>query len=363
MARGVKPEKPYPDFPLYAHACGKWAKKIDGKIVYFSTWSDHVTAHDEYLEYCKPKPVQPVIAITVRDAFNAFLTAKKKAVEAKSLSSRSWEDYKRTLKRLSISIGENRAIDAITQHDFDAYRMRFATTNNPVSVGNEITRIKTALKWLTKSKVCKQHEFGPDFRKPTALVARRHKRAAGVKLFEPGQILSLLDESGLRMRCMILLGINCAYHNSDCETLLLTQLKAALKTGIIEHARSKTEIERACPLWPETLEAAKNWIERRPDSKSDLAFVLPNGKPLSTTNADVAKRFRAVREAADIPLGGFSWLRKTFATYASESLDQVAVNFIMGHVDASTPGVYRQLIREKRLHKVTEHLRAWLFGS
>jgi len=46
-----KPSKPSPDFPLFAHANGKWAKRIKGKLRYFGTWEDPQGARAEYQQW------------------------------------------------------------------------------------------------------------------------------------------------------------------------------------------------------------------------------------------------------------------------------------------------------------------------
>lgn len=373
-ARGVpgvlrmtqKPDKPRPDFPLFPHDRGKWAKKIKGKLVYFGRWEDPEHALSEYEKYIAgdsgPGIAVEEFGLTVRDACNAFFAAKKEMVSQGTMSQRTLTDYKRSVLSFGTFVGIDRLVESLTPEDFTKYKNHFAKSNNLVTTGNEITRIKSAFKWLVASKKIAQPEFGPDFRKPPAKAVRKYRREKGLKLFTAEDIQAILDESGYRMKAMIFLGINCGYHNADIETLKLSTILSAVKTGTIEHARTKTEVDRACPLWPETQNALNDWIQKRPDCKSDLAFVLRDGAPLSSVNTDVAKRFRSVRDAAGVRLGGFSWLRKTFATYASESNDQVAVDFIMGHVDDSIPGIYRQLVRGKRLEKVVQVVREWFLS-
>ncbi len=76
----AKPDKPRPDFPLFAHAAGVWAKKIRGKLHYFGPWSDPEGA----LKACeaqaealhagrKPRPSATGEGLTVKQLVNHFL--------------------------------------------------------------------------------------------------------------------------------------------------------------------------------------------------------------------------------------------------------------------------------------------------
>lgn len=46
--RPVKPEKPYPEFPLTPHPDGRWCKKIRGQLHYFGKWEDPEAALESY---------------------------------------------------------------------------------------------------------------------------------------------------------------------------------------------------------------------------------------------------------------------------------------------------------------------------
>src|SRR6476659_8490788 len=90
-----KPNKPYPEFPLFPHATRRWAKKIRGKMEYFGPWSDPDGALKKYLEqkdalHAGRKPRPDHEGLTVKELANRFLTAKQALVDAGELSPRTW---------------------------------------------------------------------------------------------------------------------------------------------------------------------------------------------------------------------------------------------------------------------------------
>src|SRR5437868_12597886 len=94
-----KPNKPYPDFPLFPHATKRWAKKIRGKMHYFGPWSDPDGALKKYLDQKDELHAGRTLradpeGVTVKDAVNAFLNHKRDKMDAGELSVRTWAKYK-----------------------------------------------------------------------------------------------------------------------------------------------------------------------------------------------------------------------------------------------------------------------------
>src|SRR3954463_6857380 len=97
VARGKpsNPKKPYPEFPLFPHATGRWAKKIRGQMVYFGPLSDPDGALDKYLAekdalHAGRKPREVSAGVTVKELCNQFLNAKLGLVRSGELTNRSW---------------------------------------------------------------------------------------------------------------------------------------------------------------------------------------------------------------------------------------------------------------------------------
>jgi integrase len=199
-------------------------------------------------------------------------------------------------------------------------------------------------------------------------------------MFERDEIRKMLDKAGTQLRAMILLGVNCGLGNTDCGSLRVTHLD--LDGGWLNFPRPKTGIDRRCKLWPETVDAIKMVLAERRVPKDlaneHLVFITKHGAPwtkvrtiqqkdgtLKVMSDDaVSKETKKVLKALHINgKRNFYALRHTFETIAGDSRDQVAVNAIMGHVDNSMAGVYRERIHDDRLAAVAAHVRQWLFGK
>src|SRR6266508_4074930 len=111
----AKPAKPSPDFPLFPHAAGVWAKKIRGKLHYFGPWDDPDGALQRYLAqkddlHAGRTPRPDPEALTVKALANAFLNAKQSLLDSGELSPRTWAEYKATSDLLVVYFGKGRLV-------------------------------------------------------------------------------------------------------------------------------------------------------------------------------------------------------------------------------------------------------------
>ena len=376
-----KPKKPYPDFPLFAHAVGQWAKKIRGKTHYFGAVADSEAALRKYTAerddlHAGRTPRTRRDGLTVRELVNRFLTSKKTLMDSGELSPRTWSHYYGTFERLVDLIGKDRFVDDLAADDFEKLRGELAKGRGAHSLSGEVQRIRTLFKYgWEASLIEKPVRFGTTFKKPSKKIMRQARHETGARMIEATDLQKLLGAAGTSMKAMILLGLNAGFGQTDVASLPASALD--LKGGWVNFPRPKTAIARRCPLWPETVEAIRAALAKRPEAKlpedACLVFITQRGARWVRTNPQANGKPAVPIDSVNLEFNklltatklkrkglGFYALRHTFRTIADGAKDQPAVNAIMGHTDESMAALYRERIADERLKDVAEVVRKWL---
>ena len=372
-----KPSKPYADYPLFAHANGQWAKKIRSKLHYFGPWDNPDGALKTYLDqrdYLQAgrRPPNDPDALTLRELLNRFLSAKQHLLQEGEIVQRTFNDYKEVGDRIAKHMDLSLLVADLRPEDFELLRAKLAKTRGPTSIGNDITRIRMIFKYAYDAELIHQPiRYGQALKKPSRRAIEASRRCQGERMFEKEQIRDMLATERMPLVAMVLLGINCGFGNYDCGSL--PKWAVDLDRGWIKFPRPKTGLSRRCPLWPETIEAISMAIEQRPTARDEaheeLVFLTTKGLPWAKDDGDnpVSKETRKLLLELGYHRTGLSFyaLRHTFETIGSETGDQVAVDFIMGHAPDTNDMAarYRQRITDGRLEKVTDFVHAWLWGD
>ena len=366
MSNSSKPRKPYPEFPLFPHATGRWAKKIRGKLHYFGPWGDPQAALQRYLDqrddlHAGRIPRAKQAGLTLADLCNRFLDAKMADVERGDILRRTWVSLRRACKWAVDTLGRARLAEDLRPEDFAAL-LGSIDGRAPTTRTLMVAQVRSVFKWGVDERLIANPYYGRSFRAPPRKAIRRHRRENGKRGFTADEIRSLLDAAEPQLRAMILLGINCGFGNTDCATLRLE----AVKGEWVEHPRPKTEVERRCWLWPETQQALREVVGNRTAGPVFLRRGQPWVRMVDDNPFDyiAVETRRLMRRVGITRRGlGFYGLRRTFETVAQGTLDFPAVVFLTGHVDPSMTGTYRQAISDDRLRAVAEHVRKWLLGN
>lgn len=371
--------KTHRDFPLKVHkGRGYWCKKVLGKVHYFGKVADDpkgqaalekwLAEKDDLLAGRKPRAKDG--SLTIQGLCNRFLEAKEQQRDSGEISNVTFVDYNRVTDRLIAVFGLNRRVDDLRAGDFEKLRGVIAKKYGLVSLGNEINRIRIVFKYAYDAELIdKPLRFGPTFKRPSKKTLRIARNGKAAKMFEAAEIGQLLVAAPVQIRAMILLGLNCGFGNADVGTLPQSALDLA--GGWVNYPRPKTGVDRRCHLWPETVESLAAAIKARPKPKDEfdegLVFLTKYGQPwhkdkpfgpLSLEFAKLTKKLGLYRKGC-----GFYALRHGLETIGGETKDQVAVNAIMGHVDASMAATYRERIDDHRLAAVSWHVRGFLFPT
>jgi integrase len=382
VARGGKvgknaetPRKPRKNFPLWPHPAGQWAKKINGTTYYFGCWGDPDGAEEKYkferddLTAGRiPRDRQPG-GCTVQVLCDKFLEQKRRGLATGEISQRSIDDYDRTCAKITCAFGENRLVQDLSPDDFARLRGKMAESYGTVRLGNEVIRIRCVFKFAFDwGLIATPVRYGGGFSKPKAAVLRRERQKKGKRMFTPEQIRTILGKANRTMKAMILLGINCGFGNEDCATLPLEVLD--LERGWVDYARPKTAVERACPLWQETIAALKGYLEERPTAQSEyknLVFLTQTGLSWSdgTHRNPITKEFSKVLKKLGFKRPGLSFyaLRHTFYTVGEYCRDKDVLEYIMGHAadGADMRPFYREETWISRLRAIVDHVHHWVF--
>jgi integrase len=360
-----KPDKPYPDFPLFPHDTKRWAKKIKGRFHYFGPWSDWKAAFENYqhaMPYLlagKPVPPKDLDVLTVGDMCNSFLAYKESQVSSGELEQRSWNDLKRSCEILIKHVGRHAAVEHMAPSDFAKLRSNLAAGVNLVSLANEVRRIRSIFNYAVKNCLVDRVQFGTSFDQPGTKAIRKERQSKPEKLFSVDELVTLYNAASPRMRCFMLLALNGGLGPGDIGQIERKHIQG----NWVKYPRPKTTIDREFPLWKETLAAINR--EQQTEYDSELLFVTKYGQSWykdGQADSPITKEFsKLLKECALQQKGrGFYALRHTFRTIADGCRDQVAIGICMGHCDSSMAGNYRHGIEPERLQAVVDHVRAKL---
>jgi integrase len=375
------PAKPYPGFPLFAHANGQWAKKIRGKLHYFGPWTDYQAALTRYLKAkddleAGRRPPSPASAdtLTVEQMVCLFLTERKLHVESGELDAQTWTTYEDYGKRLCRVLGKDTPVASLTPDDFRRYRTDLQKTHKSLeTLKADLTKTKVIFNWAGpgpngQGYLDRLPRFGTAMKAPSRKAMLKERQERGERVLSAAQINALLAKAGTKLRAMILLGINCGFGNGDCAKLTLRTLD--LVGGWANFPRPKTGVTRRNPLWPETVAALQAVLAARkpPSSAADAQRVFITKYGHSFRSCAIGFEFEKLAEKLGYTRGeaDFYDLRRTCISVGLQINDDDAVRTLSGHQRRSDDmlGVYnRMAVSEERLRKVTEHIRAWLYSG
>ena len=193
-AGGSRLAKPHPDYPLYAHASGQWAKRVRNKVHYFGRWADPDAAlakwlkeKDDLLAGREPEKRRRADYRAARPT--SSWRSKQRLVDSGELSQRSWNDYHAICARVLRVLGPGRQVANLHPADFEKLRADFAKTHGPVALYGDIGRVRVVFNHAVKRGLIEiPVKYGDGFDKPSRAVLRRARQEKPPRMFQADEI-------------------------------------------------------------------------------------------------------------------------------------------------------------------------------
>lgn len=349
---------PIENFPLKPRKDGRFQKRINGLLYYFGADGDRPGAMREYEGvkedlYAGRKPkVEPdkpggPISMTMADVARRFLEDRKGLIE-----DGTWRQHRRALKRFAKWTGHGRAAIDLTPDDFSEYGRRLRKRLGPYAYNRERAAILAALNHAdAQSWIDRAPKLGAGFKRSPKSKLRATRKP---RLLAGADVNAVLGMSGPNIFGMILLALNGGFGAEDCAALPWASVD--LERAVIAYARTKNNIPRTVPLWPETLESLRVLRAKRPAD----AMVFRTKAGAAWKGHAIAHAFRRAWRACALPVVkgvGLGACRHTFATYANEVRDTDARRHLMGRLLPGLDDIYVETLFHGRLQAVVNHVR------
>lgn len=232
-------------------------------------------------------------------------------------------------------------IHEVMEEDLDGFLNKLSQNGyTPKSVSRKINSLKTFFGFLTLSQYLTTN--------PTLLISHPKYEV------KPPRILSPLEYRALRDACR-----GDTRISAIVEILLQTGLRigelANLRTGDIRDSSIfirafEGHPAREVPLNKPAKAALKNYLEVRPQTKTDYIFITKNGKQLLIRNIRTA--IDRYFKLAGIEKAKVNDLRHTFiAHHLRTGVSLVIVSKLIGHKRISTTERYLEFVKDRQEEK------------
>jgi integrase len=384
-----KPAKPYPEFPLFAHNNGQWAKKIKGRFVFFGSWksADWDTALARYLEerdalYAgRPVDRNDPAEMTCDEWLNSWAAEKLDAAETGRIGPQQAACCVRTARFMLAATGAARPVASLDHAALLKIRKKMPH-KSPITLKGHLTRARMAIRWLERRHGI-QVRLDDELAAPPKRAIRLHS-AARRRFWQPDEIAQILATDNLRMRAVLSLVANCAFETHDLAALSWSHIEQIDDRWYHTCPRPKTGLPRLAMLWPRTVEAMEAADLWTPEANG-LIVRSQTGGPVWRENPSglltdlVSRKARTVIrhqlapwDSADDPRNGIGTLglRHSFRTIADAVMDRDATELIMGHApghiadgNAAMAATYRHRIGYDRVRAVAEFVEASIWTA